>query len=226
MTDEPMENGLADHGPEVYVEIRRQIRESGYDQPLSLTNYGPKETWPTAWSRLFLDYLAAIDILRIDPYPIAGNKPLRVVYDWIQLARQLMAAAGRELPLTVVLQAWDLGNGLPSNDQIRVMAYMAVFSGVDTLSFFKYDPNLWGKTQGFMAGFTNLMHELIGLAREFAGARIVPILGADDLFQAEIHHRDRWTCITVNTLDRPNGPFGPLQVLRTEGRCPRPWGLS
>src|SRR3954454_8225754 len=71
MTDEPMENGLAVHGPEVYVEIRRQIRESGYDQPLSLTLHGPKETWPTVWSRLFLDYLAAIDILRIDPYPIA-----------------------------------------------------------------------------------------------------------------------------------------------------------
>ena len=223
MMDEPIYNGLADHGPEVYLELRRQIRAAGYDEPLSLTMYGPQETWPTAWSRLFLDYLGAIDILRIDPYPIAAGKPLRVVYDWIQLARQLMAAAHRDLPLTVVLQAWDSGGGLPTIDQIRVMAYMALCSGADTLSFFKYDPAVWYKTQGFVQGFTDLMDELTCLAREFADAEISPILGADGLFQAEIYHRGRWTCITVNTLDRPNGPFGPLQVVRTESRCPRPF---
>lgn len=223
MMDEPMDNGVAEHAPAVYRELRREIRAAGYHQPLSLTMYGPRENWPAAWSRLFLDYLPAIDILRIDPYPIAGGKPLRVVHDWIQLARQLMAAAHRELPLTVVLQAWDSGGGLPSIAQIRVMAYMALFSGADTLSFYEYDPALWSATRDFVRDFTNLMHELTGLAREFAGAEIFPILGADDLFQAEIDQAGHWTCITVNTLDRPNGLFGPLQVVRTEGRCPRPF---
>src|SRR5262249_46057933 len=135
MMDEPIFNGLDLHEPEVYRALRRSIREAGYDQPLSLTMYGPHLTWPTCWGRGFLDYFEANDILRIDPYPIAAGKPLRLVSDWINLARQMMWVAGRALPLTVVLQAWDSGGGLPSVSQIRVMAYVVMFSGADTLSF-------------------------------------------------------------------------------------------
>ena len=125
-----------------------------------------------------------------------------------------------------MLQVWDSGDGLPAIDEIRVMAYMALLSGAETLSFFKYDPAAWSRPEGFVRDFTNLMVELTGLARDFADAEIYPILGADELFQAEIHHRGQWTCITVNTLDLPNGPFGPCRssamkaAVPGHGSCP------
>src|SRR5262249_2741590 len=85
-----------------------------------------------------------------------------------------------------------------------------------------YDKSVWDKTAGFTEGFTALMRELTGLAREFAGAEIRPLLGADDLFQAEVYLGGEWTCITVNLLERPNGLLAPLEVVREPGRCPRP----
>jgi hypothetical protein len=226
LVDEPIRGGLADHSPVVYQKLRRRIRRAGYVRPLSLTMYGPQTIWPTPWCRVFLDYLKAVDILRIDPYPIVAGKPLRLVGDWIHLARLLMASAHRVLPLTVVIEAWDSGVGLPSIDQIRVMAYIAMFSGADTLSFYDFHPATWYATAGFVQGFTAMMSELTGLAREFADAKIYPILGADDLFQVEIDLNGRWSGITVNTLDRPNGRLGPCQIIRREGRCPRPLASS
>jgi hypothetical protein len=226
MMDEPIYNGTALHGPEVYLSLRRAIRQAGFDEWLSLTMYGPQLSWPASWSRLFIDYLPAIDILRIDPYPLAAGKPLRQVAQWIDQARLLMRAAGRDLPLTVVLEAWDSGAGLPSIGEIRVMAYMALLSGVETVSFYNYSPPAWNSTPGFTQGFAELMSELLALAQEFDGAEIHPILGPDAQFQAEIHLDGQWTCITVNTLRRPNGRLGPLQVVRQEGRCPRPFRAS
>lgn len=222
MMDEPILNGAGSHEPAVYLGLREEIRRAGYDPRLSLTIYGPQPAWPTPWSLLFVDYLGAIDLLRIDPYPIAGRRPLREVAEWIEQAKRLMAAGGRGLPLTVVLQAWDSGDGLPSIAQIRVMAYMAMLSGAETLSFFEYNPSVWSQVPGFTEGFVALMGELGSLAREFEGAAICPVLGGDDLFQAEVELGGEWTCITVNTLGRPNGPFGPYQVVRDVGRCPRP----
>lgn len=222
MMDEPVHCGLSSHPAAVYRGLREMIRAADFVPRLSMTKHGPRPSWPTCWQLLFLDYLEAIDILRIDPYPIADGLPLRAVAEWIGLARQMMASIRRDLPLTVILQAWDSGGGLPSIDQIRVMAYMALFSGADTLSFYGYDQASWNATPGFTEKFAALMGELTGLAREFAGAKVYPVLGAEHLFQAEIELEGRWTCITVNTLDRENGPYGPFQVANQGGRCPRP----
>jgi hypothetical protein len=223
MMDEPIRCGLKTHGPEVYLRLRREILETGFERPLSLTLHGPKPDWPTPWLRVFMDYLGAIDILRIDPYAFCNGDPSRLVGDWINLARQFMATAGRDLPLTVVIEAWDGGKGLPPIDEIRAMAYMALLSMADTLSFFSYDPATWSKQPGFIDKFAALIRELEGLAGEFAGAEVRSILGADDLFQAEIDQDGDFTCITVNTRDRPNGRFGPYQVVRSDGRCARPF---
>jgi hypothetical protein len=223
MMDEPIRCGLETHGPEVYLRLRREIHDTGFNRPLSLTMHGPHPDWPTPWLRVFMDYLGAIDILRIDPYAFCNGEPSRLVGDWINLARQLMATAGRELPLTVVIEAWDAGGGLPPIAEIRVMAYMALLSKADTLSFFSYDCATWSKRPGFIDEFAALIQELEGLAGEFAGAEVRSILGADDLFQAEIDQGGDFTCITVNTKDRPNGRFGPYQIVRSEGRCARPF---
>ena len=224
MMDEPTMYGLSLHPPDLYLELRRKIRDSDNDQPLSLTMYGPQPEWPACWGRIFLDYLEAVDILRIATYPVVGGRPLRVVADWINLARSMMMNVfGREIPLTVVLQAWDLTDGgLPTMEELRVMAYMALFSGADVLSFFDYNPEAWSKTPGFTAGFTRLMAELVDLSREFAGAAVHPIIGGDDLFQVEIDQDGDYTCMSVNTLYRENGFLAPLQIVRERGRCARP----
>jgi hypothetical protein len=222
MMDEPIYNGVATHPPELYMRIRETMRSQGFDQRLSLTIYGPQSSWPVSWSRLFMEYLATIDILRIDPYAIAAGQPLRIVKEWIDYSHSLMAVAQRELPLTVVVQAWNSGSGLPSIAEIRVMAYMALFSGVETVSFYSYNPTVWNQTKGFLRGFAAIMTELTALSREFENADIQPVLGGDDLFQVEICHEGQWTCITVNTRNHPNGVLGPLEIVRSNGRCPMP----
>lgn len=223
MMDEPERDDQPLHSPEVYLKLRRAIREAGFDQPLSLTLHGPRPEWPASTTRFFLDYLGAIDILRIDPYPVLSGKPLRQVADWINQARFLMEVIGREMPLTVVLQTWELPGGtLPTLSELRVMAYLAMFSGATTLSFFDYNPTAWLNTPGFTEGFITLMSELTGLAREFAGAVVYPILGPDDVFQAEVEIDGYWTCFTVNTRESQNGTLDPLEIVRGKGRCPRP----
>jgi hypothetical protein len=222
MADEPLWLGLGSHPPGYYVALREQILRAGYDLPLSLTNYGPDPDWPPSWIRAFADYFDAIDLLRIDPYPVAARKPFRIVADWIDLAFRLMGLTNQAMPLTVVVEAWDSGLGLPEVGEIRVMAYLALFSGADTVSFFRYDPGKWIQENGFTEGFAAMIGELTGLAREFAGATVYPVIGGDGIFQAEVFLDGDWTCFTVNTLGRPNGFLAPLQVLREEGRCPRP----
>ena len=223
MMDEPELDDLPLHAPEVYLKLRREIRQAGFDQPLSLTLYGPRPEWPASTTRFFLDYFGAIDILRIDPYPVLSGKPLRRVADWINQARFLMEVIGREMPLTVVLQTWELSPGtLPAVSALRVMAYLAMFSGANTLSFFDYNPTAWSDNPGFTEGFITLMSELTGLAREFAGAVVYPILGPDDVFQAEVELDGYWTCFKVNTLESQNGTLAPLEIVREKGRCRRP----
>jgi hypothetical protein len=226
MMDEPILVGLATHAPAVYLRIRDQIRQGGSDAPLSLTEYGPRLDWPVSWSRVYLDFLEAIDIVRSDPYPFAAGRPLELVAEWIDQARLLIGITGRPRPLTVVLQAWACDNGLPPVPMIRVMAYMAMLSGVETLSFYQYNPADWNKVPGFTADFTAMMSELTVLAREFARAEVQGVLGFDHIFQAEIRRDSQWTCISVNTLNRPNGRFRPLEVIRHEGRCAQPYSVA
>jgi hypothetical protein len=226
MMDEPILVGLATHAPAVYLRIRDWIRRGGSNAPLSLTEYGPRPDWPVSWSRVYLDFLEAIDIVRSDPYPFAAGRPLELVAQWIDQARLLIGVTGRPRPLTVILQAWACDNGLPPVPMIRMMAYLAMLSGVETLSFYQYNPADWDKVPGFTADFTAMMVELTALAQEFAGAEVQGVLGVDHIFQAEIRRDRQWTCISVNTLNRPNGRFGPLEVIRHEGRCARPYGVT
>ncbi len=222
MMDEPNDNGLDSHAPDVYRRLRRLIREAGSDVSLSLTIYGPKPGWPPSWSWMFLDYLDAIDLLRIDPYPYVAQKPLDLVSEWIERSATLSRHVGRDLPLTVVLQTWSDGRGLPPIAAIRVMAYVALLSGVQALSFFDYNPVVWNAEPGFTDGFAALMQELTTLAQEFAGARVVGLLGGDGFFQAEAERAGEFTQFTINTRDGPNGRFAPWQIVREPGRCRRP----
>lgn len=174
LMDEPIHNNPQLHSPEFYQELRTTFREQGDRTPLSLTIYGPSLNWPEQYDTLFKGYVDSIDVLRIDPYPVVAEAPLRLVYDWPQKAQSFIANTGRRIPLTVILQAWSLGDDeqgipqLPEIEQLRVMAYLAMFSGADTVSFFSYDPAVWDRKPGFREGFEKLLKEMRQVQREFA----------------------------------------------------------
>jgi hypothetical protein len=166
MMDEPVYNNAELHPPELYHKIRLALRSADVIAPLSLTLFGPKPEWPPEKNEMFKSYLKAIDVLRIDPYPIVGGRALRTVYDWSRLSQAFMKDIGKKLPLTVILQAWspaDYPDGtpqLPSYAQLRNMAYQAFYSGADTVSFFSYDPAVWEKAPGFLEAFKSVVSEL------------------------------------------------------------------
>jgi len=174
LMDEPIHNDPTIHSPEFYQGLRTKFREQGDRTPLSLTIYGPSLKWPAEYDALFGRYVAAVDVLRIDPYPVVAEAPLRLVYDWPRKAQTFIADTGRRIPLTVILQAWSLGDDeqgvpqLPEIDQLRVMAYLAMFSGADTVSFFSFDPAVWDRKPGFREGFEGLLQEIRQIQREFA----------------------------------------------------------
>lgn len=174
LMDEPIHNNPQIHSPEFYQELRTKFREQGDRTPLSITIYGPKLGWDDEQNALFGRYVEAVDVLRIDPYPVVAEAPLRLVYDWPQKAHTYIAKTGRRILLTVILQAWSLGDDeqgipqLPENEQLRVMAYLAMFSGADTVSFFSYDPSVWDRKPGFREGFEGLLKEMRQVQREFA----------------------------------------------------------
>jgi hypothetical protein len=224
MMDEPCRDPAGACPPSVYQALRRRIRRAWPGAPLSLTIYGPDPNWKVGHSGTFLDYLATIDVLRIDPYPPAAGKPLGTVYHWVEQARLLMREARRVRPLTVILQAWSdpkSNVALPSVQTIRAMAYVAMLSGVRTLSFFKYDPTDWAAIPYFLDDFRDMMAELVALAKDLEGARTVALLGGDETFQAEVRKGKKSECITVNLTTSLLGGVPGLGVVRAKGACPR-----
>ena len=175
MMDEPIYNDPVKHPPEFYQRVRRHLRQNGIRSPLSLTIYGPKPEWDGDQIDLFRGYLEAIDILRIDPYPVAGSRALRTVYDWSKAAQNFINDSGRHIKLTVILQAWADGDDpdtglpkLPSVAQLRNMAYQAFFSGAQTVSFYSFDPSVWERYPGFLDGMRQVAAELRWLFRHYA----------------------------------------------------------
>ena len=171
MMDEPVYNGKEKHSPEYYQKLRTKIHKTHPTLPLSLTIYGPKEDWNCAEKKLFEDYLGCIDHLRIDPYPLVAKKPLRTVYDWPVSAIKSIKKTGREIPLTVILQAWSPGDDeagvpkLPSKSQLRCMIYLAMFSGAETISFYNYNTKVWSRKKGFQQEFEDLVREILAVQK-------------------------------------------------------------
>jgi hypothetical protein len=193
LMDEPIHNDPKIHSPEFYQGLRKQYRDRGDRTPLSLTIYGPSLRASEAYDRLFRGYVEAVDVLRIDPYPVVADAPLRIVYDWSNKAQSFVAETGRQIPLTVILQAWSPGDDehgvpqLPEIDQLRVMAYLAMFSGADTVSFYNFDPTVWDRKPGFREGFENLLTEMRQVQWEYACAWCNVWELPDDVFLIQPH---------------------------------------
>ncbi len=227
LMDEPM-NDPERFPPELYVDIRSKLRQKYSTVPLSLTLYGPKSGAAEQELRLFADYLPAIDVLRIDPYPVVAQRSLLEVWAYIQRARELLRVQGRQLPLTVILQTWSPGDGadgapmLPSLAELRVMAYLAMLSEAEVLSFFDYNLDVWNRAPGFAEGFRSLMNELTAFSQELSAAKLKTLAGADSMVRSEVQFPDgHLECVEVNTATMRVGSFPPLYIRRQKDKCPR-----
>lgn len=200
LMDEPYLNGVEKHPAQYYVELRQKIHTVYPRLPLSLTEYGPSPSWNEERKKIFQAYLPSVDLLRIDPYPVLVKKPLRAVYDWIRLARNLMKE--RPIPIVTVLQTWTetlASPELPTLEQLRVMAYLALFAESETVSFFDYNAAIWGKVPGFEDGFVALIAELKLVASRFRGYRIHHCIDDFGIFRAHLWKKHSKYVATIDT---------------------------
>jgi hypothetical protein len=158
MMDEPERNSPETpfaYYEALYVDLRDRFERELPGVKLDISHWGPLKSWQAEQYQLFVPLYRATDRIRLMPYPDLNEGPLNEVFHQMQRSRQIMDLAGRQLPQVVILQTWVLPEDpkLPTIDELRVMAYQAMLSGAETISFFNYDPLLWDKTPGFSEGF-------------------------------------------------------------------------
>jgi hypothetical protein len=88
MADEPFHNGIDKYPAPWFQQIYAQSKTRNPGVALSLTLDPPSHEWQTLLLRNYIEYLKAVDSVRIDPYPVINYRPLREVYDSIQQLRK------------------------------------------------------------------------------------------------------------------------------------------
>lgn len=154
---------------DVYEQLKPQFQQEFPATRLEISHWGPLENWTDQHYEYFSFLYEAADVMRIMPYPDLREGPLDDVFYMMRRTRRLMDLAGRELPLVVILQTWILPpeNKLPEIPELRVMAYQAMLSGAETVSFFDHNPEVWRQTPGFEQGFRNLLKEVTAFAHRY-----------------------------------------------------------
>ncbi|MEP6671311.1 MAG: hypothetical protein ABJF10_19265 [Chthoniobacter sp.] len=103
------------------------------------------------YSRL-QDTAPAADIIATDPYPVP-NVSLRAVVDATQAARR--AVAGNKPVWTVLPQ---YGAKVPTREELRCMAWLAIASGANGLGFFTWDERIRDPQTGALKGWFTPEH--------------------------------------------------------------------
>jgi hypothetical protein len=200
----------------LYQNLRTHLDRELPGVKLEISHWGPLRSWPPEQYQSFVKLYQATDRIRLMPYPDLNEGPLDEVYFQMMRSRYLMKLAGRELPQVVILQTWVIPENpkLPTIDELRVMAYQAILSGADTVSFFSYDPELWQKTAGFTEGFADLMHELTDFSRQFRTARVETRMDQHGVLTATLTLAgSNSVSVVVNTNRHPVQGLEPLQVV-------------
>ena len=148
---------------------------------IEISHWGPMASLNDAQFEYYSILYQAADVMRIMPYPDLHEAPLDDVYFIIQRSRKLMKMTNRELPLVVILQTWVLPpkNKLPEINELRVMAWQAMLSGAETVSFFDFNKEIWAQTPDFSEGFSTLMKELTGLSDQYRDHIIETTMSTD-----------------------------------------------
>ncbi|MEZ6122780.1 MAG: hypothetical protein R3C49_06330 [Planctomycetaceae bacterium] len=202
-----------------YIDLYEQLKpDFELDRPdtrLEISHWGPMAGWTDEFYDYFSYLYEAADVMRIMPYPDLNEGPLDDVFFMVQRSRRLMDLAERPLPLVVILQAWLLppDGKLPEIDELRAMAYQAMLSGSETVSFFEYNLDIWKQTPEFHDRFRELMQELTAFSRTYRGSRVLCRVTQDGIFTADLRTPSgRHSQLQVNTRRTPSAGYQKLEV--------------
>ena len=205
MMDEPERNSPDtpfSYYQALYGDLKKAMEQDYPKVPLQTSHWGPLASWNADEYQKFIPLYQSTDVIRIMPYPDLHEGPLGEVFYQMLRSRHIMHLAGRDIPQLVILQTWVLPENpkLPTIGELRVMAYQAILTGAETVSFFSYDPELWEKTPGFTQGFRDLMRELTTWTRQYKGNNVETTMSPDGILRATIVTSDnRRVGIRVNT---------------------------
>jgi hypothetical protein len=200
----------------LYSDLRKLFDAELPGVKLEISHWGPLSSWTPSHYQSFVPLYQSADRMRLMPYPDLYEGPLSEVYYQMLRSRHVMQLAGRQLPQIVILQTWVLPEDpkLPTIAELRVMAYVAMLGGADTLSFYNYDPEVWGRTPGFSAGFAELMRELTEFSRRYRDATVVSSIDPAGVLTATIvPPRGRQVTMVVNTNRTAVEGLSPLAVV-------------
>lgn len=219
---------------DVYEKLRPQFQKDLAGTRLEISHWGPLAEWTDQHYEYFSFLYEAADVMRIMPYPDLGEGPLDDVFFMMRRTQRPMELAGRNLPLVVILQTWILPpkNQLPEIAELRVMTYLAMLSGAETVSFFDHNPEVWRQKEGFESGFRDLMREVTEFARRYKDWDVETVINADSVLTSVLtspsgqRHQ-----VTINTqrtavqnlaaLEIREEPLESSPVLLTRQCCPQ-----
>ena len=204
---------------DLYTNLRARLDRETPHVALEISHWGPLSSWTPEFYAAFAPLYQSADRIRLMPYPDLNEEPLSEVYYQMLRSRRLMKLTGRNLPQVVILQTWMLPENpkLPTMAELRVMAYLAILGGADTLSFFNYDPDLWSLTEGFTEDFAHLMAELTAFARRHPEAVVDSQLSPTGIFTATVTPASGApTSVVINTNRRHVDDLAGLAVVIRE----------
>lgn len=200
---------------DLYERLRPRFREEFPETRLEISHWGPMANWNEGHYENFSLLYQAADVMRIMPYPDLHEAPLDDVFFMVHRSRKLMQMAQRELPLVVILQTWVLppDNKLPEIGELRVMAYQALLSGAETVSFFDYNTEVWDQTAGFREGFRELMAELTAFSLQHREDMVTSTVDADGVLAATLlSPTGVQTAVVINTRRHAVRTLQPLEI--------------
>jgi len=219
--DEPERNSPEtpfDYYVDLYKKLKPEFRREFPGTKIEISHWGPLAGWDESDYKKFSTLYAAADVMRIMPYPDLHEAALDDVFFMIQRSRKLMKTADRDLPLVVILQAWILqpDNKLPEIDELRVMAWQAMLSGAEVVSFFEYNLEIWQKTPGFTNQFKKLMAELTAFSRKYRDRQVVSTMSKSGVLTSVLtSHTGERHRVEVNTRRTDSLTLAALEVRTT-----------
>lgn len=214
--DDPHRFNLPVRKPSHYQQLREQIKQE-FDVPLSLSFFGPDEgKWASSEREdYFFQYWPTIDHLRMNIFPAYKNRPLGVIFTWVDKLTTEMRQRPDPKPLTVTLQTWTEPDHPrhPTVPELRVMAFAVLLGGAQAVSFYQYDPQVWKLLpDNFLGGFSELIEELRITADKLVGATTQVVSMSQGVYEVHITRPSHRSKVLVNTTDRFAHSLNPYEV--------------
>lgn len=216
--DEPERNSPETHFRfyvDLYERLKPIFRKEFPLVQIEISHWGPMASLTDAQLRYYSLLYRAADVMRIMPYPDIHEAPLSDVFFIMQRSRKVMRLADRELPLVAILQTWihPPKNQLPEIDELRVMAYQAMLSGTETLSFYDFNRQVWDQAPLFIDQFRELMKELTEMSKLYQKHQIKTFITNDGILKSTLTSPEgSVTRIELNTSRQATNGFKPLEV--------------